>query len=189
MWLREGPRGEILLVWHRRAALRFSFWRELLLYMLTHTNIKKTSEAFKQETLGLRGQGFTRTKITVSLTKYSLGLYYQQLLSLLSLSLKWSWWAKKIAQPKRGTNKPPDFLPCCCASFAAAFLLSPQKKPTTKHQNPSVEFVIWNRKQKQFSGGEGDVSPDSVNHHQSKVYTIWGLSPEEHCFLFTLCDP
>lgn len=57
-------------------ALRFSFWRELVLYMLTHTNTKKTSEAFRQETLGLRGQGFNRIKIIVSLTKYSLGLYY-----------------------------------------------------------------------------------------------------------------
>lgn len=83
LWLRKRPWGEILLLWHRRAALGFTFQRELVLYMFTHTNAKKTSEAFRQETLGLRGQGFTRIKIIVSLTKCSLGLYYQQLVSLL----------------------------------------------------------------------------------------------------------
>lgn len=37
--------------------------------MLTHTNAKKTSEAFRQETSGLRGQGFTRLEIIIGLTK------------------------------------------------------------------------------------------------------------------------
>lgn len=144
IWLRKGSGGEILLVWHGRAALRFSSCRELVLYTLTLTNATKTFEAFRGEALGYQRSGIYQNKNHCQFNKVFLGIVLQQLLSLLP-SLKWSQWEEKIARPKRGNNKIPIFLLfllLCrfCSCFPDISTKKPQKtnqpkKPNNKKRN------------------------------------------------------